>query len=88
MMGLCLRPLRLRWQKTFRSVWMVPRRTAAKAALERHRGRDLRADADLDLLMDALYGPIYFRLLAGHRALSEKFTDALAEVVLQGIAQR
>src|ERR1700761_4296450 len=36
--------------ETFRRVWMVPRRIAAKAGLERHRGRELREDADLDLL--------------------------------------
>jgi|SRR5579875_454347 len=74
--------------ETFRAVWIVPRRTIAKAALERHRGRDLREDADLDLLMDAIYGPLYFRLLAGHRPLTEKFTDALTEVVLEGIRKR
>ncbi|HEX3685278.1 MAG TPA: TetR/AcrR family transcriptional regulator [Bryobacteraceae bacterium] len=74
--------------ETFRRVWMQPRRMAAKAGLERHRGRELREDADLDLTMDALYGPLYFRLLAGHRPLTEKFTDALAEVVLEGIRKR
>jgi AcrR family transcriptional regulator len=74
--------------ETFRMVWMHPRRIAAKAGLERHRGRELREDADLDLVMDALYGPLYFRLLAGHRPLTEKFTDALADVVLEGIRKR
>lgn len=74
--------------ETFRRVWMGPRRTAAKAALERHRGRELRDDADLELLMDALYGPVYFLLLAGHRALTEKFADSLALVVLEGIRKR
>lgn len=74
--------------ETFRTVWMVPRRIDAKAGLERHRGRELREDADLELVMDALYGPLYFRLLAGHRPLTEKFTDALADVVLEGIRKR
>lgn len=74
--------------ETFRRVWMVPRRAAAKAGLERHRCHELRDDADLDLLLDALYGPLYFRLLAGHRPLTEKFADALAEVVLEGIRRR
>lgn len=74
--------------ETFRAVWMRPRRADAKAGLERHRGRELRADADLELLMDMLYGPLYFRLLAGHRPLTEKFTNALAEIVLEGIRRR
>jgi AcrR family transcriptional regulator len=74
--------------ETFRAVWMRPRRTVAKAGLERHRGRELREDADLELVMDALYGPIYFRILAGHRSLTENFANALADVVLEGIRKR
>src|SRR5579875_539326 len=51
----------------FRSVWMQPRRAATKAVLQRHQesGR-LPADLDLDLVLDLLYGPLYFRLLVGH----------------------
>lgn len=74
--------------ETFRAVWIAPRRAIAKAALERHRGREMRVDVDVDLLMDAIYGPLYFRLLAGHRALTEKFTDELTDVVLEGIGKR
>ncbi|MBV9761488.1 MAG: TetR/AcrR family transcriptional regulator [Acidobacteriaceae bacterium] len=73
---------------TFRAVWMAPRRAVAKAGLERHRGRELKKDADLDLIMDALYGPLYFRLLAGHRSLTEKLADELADTVLEGIRKR
>jgi AcrR family transcriptional regulator len=74
--------------KTFRAVWIMPRRALAKIGLERHRGRELRDDADLELVMDALYGPIYLRILAGHRPLTGSFTDALADVVLEGIRKR
>lgn len=69
----------------FRSVWVRPRRNDAKAGLERHRGLALRKDIDLDLLMDVLYGPLYYRLLVGHAPLSEKYVDALAELVLRSI---
>lgn len=71
----------------FRSVWVRPRRTSAKAGLERHRGLALRKDIDLDLLMDVLYGPLYYRLLVGHAPLSEKYVDALAKLVLRSIAE-
>jgi AcrR family transcriptional regulator len=74
--------------QTFRTVWMRPRRADAKSGLERHRGHELRQDADLELVMDALYGPIYFRILAGHRPVTENFTNALADVVLEGIRKR
>lgn len=74
--------------KTFRAVWMRPRREAAKAAFERHRGRELDQEVDLEFVMDVLYGPIYFRLLAGHRPLTEKLADRLTDVVLEGIRKR
>lgn len=74
--------------ETFRSVWMRPRRADAKAALAHHRGRQLREDVDLDFLMDLLYGPIYFRLLAGHRPLTEKLANELTGTILEGILKR
>src|SRR2546421_7882984 len=43
----------------FEIVWRKPRRAAAKAILEHHRGRSLRENTDLDLVMDVLYGPLY-----------------------------
>ena len=74
--------------ESFRSLWIVPRRSAAIHVLERYQGRGIREDVDLDQLMDALYGPIYFRLLAGHRPMTEEFTDALVDMTLEGIEQR
>ncbi len=71
--------------EAFESVWRNPRRAAAKAGLERHRGKGLREDVDLDLVMDAMYGPLYYRLLIGHGRLSERYADSLAEIVLEGI---
>jgi AcrR family transcriptional regulator len=72
----------------FRSVWVRPRRIDAKAGLERHRGRCLHEDVDLDLVMDCLYGPLYYRLLVGHGSLTEKYTDALTDMILASIQKR
>lgn len=72
----------------FRSAWMRPRRADAGGRLEEHRGLGLRDDADLELVMDALYGPLYFRLLAGHGPLTPEYTDALSDLVLEGIMKR
>jgi AcrR family transcriptional regulator len=74
--------------ETFRSTWIAPRRADAKAGLERYRATELRGDADLELVMDALYGPLYYRLLTGHGPLSTDYTDELAELVLNGIRKR
>jgi AcrR family transcriptional regulator len=73
--------------EAFRSVWVRPRRVSAKAGLQRYRGVEVRDDLDLDLLMDVLYGPLYYRLLVGHAPLSEKYVDALAEFVLRSITR-
>lgn len=74
--------------ETFRAVWMRPRRADAKAALEKHRGREMRDDADLEFLMDAMYGPIYFRLLAGHLPLNQKLAEEITEFTLEGLRKR
>ena len=74
--------------ETFRAVWVKPRRANAKAVLERYRGRELRDDLDLEPVLDALYGPIYLRLLVGHRPLTEKLADALTDLVLEGVRKR
>jgi len=71
--------------EAFKTVWVRPRRMDAKQVLEHHRGNSLREDADLDLVMDALYGPLYYRLLIGHGCLSEVYTDALTDLVLASI---
>lgn len=74
--------------EAFKTVWVRPRRVDAKQVLEHHRGESLREQADLDLVMDALYGPLYYRLLIGHGCLSEAYTDTLTDLVLASILKR
>jgi hypothetical protein len=69
-------------------VWRKPCWATAKTGLEHHRGGEMREDADLDLILDVLYGPLYYRLLFGHRCLSEKYTNALADLIVDAIAKR
>jgi AcrR family transcriptional regulator len=72
--------------ETFQRVWRDPRRRVSMAVLERHRGKQLRQDADLEMVLDALYGPLYYRLLTGSRKFREGYADALTEIVFKGIA--
>jgi len=72
----------------FRSIWSDPRRAEAKAMLRRSRRRgQLRKDADLDLVLDALYGPLYYRFLVKNEAPAQKYAEALADLVLQGLVE-
>ena len=72
--------------ETFLNVWMKPRRAEAKLVLERHQqaGR-LSPTLDLNLLLDLIYGPIYFRLLAGHGSLCLRYADSIADLALKGL---
>ena len=69
----------------FRERFLKPRRQEAYATLRRgiQRG-ELRADVDMDLLLDSLYGPIYMRFLIRHDKLTSDFVDRLCKLVLGG----
>lgn len=69
----------------FRDRFLRPRRQEAYATLRRGIVRgELRENADLDLILDSLYGPIYMRFLIRHDELTPSFVDRLCELVLRG----
>ncbi len=72
--------------EAFRTVWIEPRRAQTKAVLARHQqeGR-LAASTDLEVFIDALYGPFYFRLMMGHRPLTAAFAHGIAEMALRSL---
>ena len=70
----------------FRSLWSDPRRTRAKAMLKRSQERgQLRKDVDLDLVLDAVYGPLYYRFLVKNEPPSQKYAEAVVDLVLRGL---
>ena len=71
--------------RAFRERFLWPRRKQAYKTLQRgiERG-ELAQGADLDLLLDSLYGPIYMRFLIRHSELTEDFADQLCGIVLRG----
>ncbi|MBV9085138.1 MAG: TetR/AcrR family transcriptional regulator [Acidobacteriaceae bacterium] len=74
--------------EAFRSVWIQPRRTEAMSVLRRHQANgSLRRDADLASVLDLMYGPIYFRLLAGHAPLTLEFANEIADLTLPAIGR-
>jgi hypothetical protein len=46
----------------------------------------IRGDTDVEVTLDLLYAPIYFRLLMGHAPLERRFTTKVLDQVLAGIA--
>ncbi len=70
----------------FRENWLIPRRKDAKRIFQRgvERG-ELRSDIDVEVAIDALYSPLFYRLLLKHQPLTEKFVDELVDVVMKGL---
>jgi AcrR family transcriptional regulator len=68
--------------------WLIPRRDDAKRIFQRgvERG-ELRADVDAEVAIDALYSPLFYRLLLKHQPLTDKFVDELVNVVMKGLCR-
>jgi AcrR family transcriptional regulator len=72
----------------FRSIWSAPRRAEAKQMLrQKQASGQLREDADLDLVLDLLYGPLYYRFLVKNEPPSQKYAEAVAELLIQSLEQ-
>lgn len=61
------------------------RREISRPVLRRaiQRGQ-IRADTDIDLVIDTIGGATTFRLLQGHAPINSKFSNALVDLVLAG----
>jgi len=70
----------------FRQIWSDPRRAEAKRMLRQKQLRgQLRSDTDLDLVLDSLYGPLYYRFLVKNEPPSQKYAEALTALVIEGL---
>ncbi|HVJ31740.1 MAG TPA: TetR/AcrR family transcriptional regulator [Terriglobia bacterium] len=69
--------------------YLLPRRAAAKACLQRAIAAGLaRPDIDLDIVVDAIYGPIWYRMMLGHEPINPDFIDGILELNLHGLSLR
>lgn len=74
--------------EAYRSRWQSIRREEARRVLQRGITRgELAAETDPDLILDALYGPLYYRLLIKHAPLTQGYADALVDLVMRGAGQ-
>lgn len=72
--------------ESFRTRWLAVRRAEGRQALVKgiERGA-LPAGTDPDFVLDVLYSPLHFRLLAGHGPLSTEFADRIVDLVFDGL---
>jgi AcrR family transcriptional regulator len=75
--------------KSFRNHFVLTRRAEGRALLERARDAgEVRADLDLEVALDLLYGPLFFRLLMGHAPLDAAFARKLVSELKKGLRRR
>ena len=72
--------------KAFRNQIMQASREEGRAILDRAVAEgSVRDDIGFDVVLDLLYGPIFYRVLIGHAPVSEDFVNALLAQVLKGL---
>jgi AcrR family transcriptional regulator len=70
----------------FRRTMLSARRGAIMEVLERAHARgELRGDVDLPVVVDALYGAVYHRLLMSGEPIDGRFISSLTDHVLLGV---
>jgi AcrR family transcriptional regulator len=74
--------------ETFRREVLDARRKSMRAAFARAQARgEARSSLELELLLDMLTGPFYYRVLFGHALISRRMASDVVEYVLR-IARR
>jgi hypothetical protein len=70
----------------YRQRVVEPRRDQARAIFRRaiERG-EIPPDTKIEVALDLLYGPLYHRLLHGHAPLTDRFTQDVIDMALNGI---
>ncbi|WP_066363232.1 TetR/AcrR family transcriptional regulator [Neobacillus drentensis] len=72
--------------KVFYTNYLNPRREDAKMILERAIAQgEIQSTINIDVALDMLYGPIYFRILIYKKKVDLVFIDTLVDQVMKGI---
>lgn len=70
----------------FRERFLYARRDMARVMWQRGVDRgEIREEIDGEIVLDLIYGPMIFRLLAGHGSLSDRESEAVVQAVFGGL---
>ncbi len=73
--------------RSYREHWVKPRRADARLLLGRAiEAGELPEASDVETILDALFGPVYYRFLIKHAPLTPAFADAVFCSVMGGVA--
>lgn len=72
--------------ETYRMVYFKPRRLDSRYILERGISRgELKEDLDIELVMDLIFGPLFYRLLITGDMVDEAFIKNIINYAFEGI---
>jgi AcrR family transcriptional regulator len=72
--------------EVLRDRWVQPRREMTAGVLRRAMERgQIRPGTDVEILMDQLYAPLYYRLVIRHQPLGESLAPTLVRTALDGV---
>lgn len=71
--------------RAFREGYILARREQGVMIFSRAMERGVIRTGDPDAALDLMYGPLYFRLLVGHKPLDELFLDSHVANVVGGL---
>ncbi len=66
------------------SIWVRPRRDFAILGMKRY-AQELPASVNFETVMDAIYGPLYYRLLISREPLTTEFADEVTNLIWAGM---
>ncbi|WP_028004534.1 TetR/AcrR family transcriptional regulator [Sinorhizobium meliloti] len=73
--------------KAFRNQVILSSREAGRDMLLEAAARgEITLQQDLEVLLDMIYGPVFYRLLVGHRPLDAGFADSIVAIALEAVA--
>jgi hypothetical protein len=73
----------------FRERFLKPRRDATRKILDRAMKRgEIDHTLDQEVILDLIFGPMVFRMMASHGPLNKTEADAMISIVLRGIVSR
>jgi AcrR family transcriptional regulator len=73
--------------KAFRNHFILARRNEGRAFLARATAtREIGGDFDMEVALDLIYAPVFYRLLMGHAPLTGRFIDEVLSLALTGLA--
>lgn len=72
----------------FRKRYIMPRRQITRSILERgiNKGQ-LKKDVDVDLLIDLLYAPTFYRILVSGESINKEYIEKVLEHTMKGCLQ-